>query len=291
MQGWGLSSSVTAALVLSILSPPPSLCWPNGAPSGACSSLTPGHDTNPQNSVAPYKIQVNPLDPMTYEVTIDGASSKSSPFKGFIMQVRTTKTLESVKRKDQMSNSMYTFVILGHRWRWQHHRNLSKKPWASCKRPEMFFRVRHNHPHEQRREVWRHREVERSRQIQRSRTLWSQRRPVQDQVLDWNHVRGLSGARGSHRRRWNRISRGIQTRRWGRVRRCWWSTRGRRSVSGGRRREGDPSTGWTRGIQPWRWWHHERGRKGHFEHQKTANFAGFSLLHEDSCRIKLILLA
>ena len=71
----------------SLLLFPAALCWPSGAPSGACSNLTPKHRAAPQNTAAPYKIEIAKMDESTFEVTLDRASTKSSPFRGFLIQV------------------------------------------------------------------------------------------------------------------------------------------------------------------------------------------------------------
>lgn len=76
----------TACLFLIYL-PQWALGWPKGAPSGACSTLTPNHGASPQNTVSPYMIKAEPMGEGLVQLTVRGTSGAANPFRGFMIQV------------------------------------------------------------------------------------------------------------------------------------------------------------------------------------------------------------
>jgi len=69
-----------------LLSPTPGGASPTGAPVVACVTMTPNHNTNPQESESAYTLQVQRLGADTLSVSI--VMRVGAPFRGFLIQAR-----------------------------------------------------------------------------------------------------------------------------------------------------------------------------------------------------------
>ncbi|XP_065331693.1 ferric-chelate reductase 1-like [Cloeon dipterum] len=80
------------------------LAFPGGAPTTACDSMTPLHNGSPQpNPESPYTVTATAIDTQRYEVAINSADG--TPFKGFLIQARSTLNDEAVGSFDVADNS------------------------------------------------------------------------------------------------------------------------------------------------------------------------------------------
>ena len=78
--------SIALVLLASSLAGP-SIAWPQGAPSGACGTLTPNHGASAKQTPSPYFIEAAKVTPGQYQVTVSGQKDgRNTPFMGFIVQ-------------------------------------------------------------------------------------------------------------------------------------------------------------------------------------------------------------